>query len=316
MPSIQAHLLKLVFRLLRFTSSRNTPFDPAKLRAQHDLAPRLFKALVELETEPVDVDSIPGEWITPLKVADGRTILYLHGGYFLAGSIVSHRNLAGNIAAAAQARALIIDYRLAPEHPFPAGLEDAYSAYCWLLAQGIRPGQILLAGDSAGGGLVLSLLLVLRQRGASLPAAAVCLSPVTDMTHGGASRRSNADKELMVDPRISAQVPALYLAGEDPQNPLVSPLFGDLHGLPPLLIQVGSDETLLSDATRFAERARQAGVDVTLEVWPGMQHVWQLMASLLPEGRQAIARIGAFVTQHEIGGRGRLHPGATMDASA
>ena len=299
--SIQARLIKLLFQSLRFLSSYSKGFDLAKLRREHDASPRLFKSMVELKTEPVDVDGVPAEWITPPQVTGGRTLLYLHGGYFLAGSIRSHRNLAGNIAAAAQGRALIIDYRLAPEHPFPAALDDAYTVYCWLLGQGIQPEQIILAGDSAGGGLVLSLLLVIRGHGAPLPAAAVCLSPVTDMTGGGESRISNAGKELMVDPRISSQVPSLYLAGADLHNPLVSPLFADLHGLPPLLIQAGSEETLLSDATRFAERARRAGVDVTLEVWPGMQHVWQIMASLLPEGRLAIAQIGEFISQREIG---------------
>jgi acetyl esterase/lipase len=256
----------------------------------------MFKPLAELKTEPEDVNGIPGEWITPPRVAGGRTILYLHGGWFLLGSIQTHRNLAGNIAAAAQARALLIDYRLAPEHPFPAGLDDAYTAYSWLLAHGTQPNQIILAGDSAGGGLVLSLLLTLRERGIALPAAGVCLSPVTDLTFSGESWKLNAKKDLVVNPHIVEQIPSLYLSGADPCLSLASPLFADLHGLPPLLIQVGSDEVLLSDSTRFAERARLSGVEVTLEVWPNMPHVWQIAASLLPEARQAVGRIGEFMS--------------------
>lgn len=295
MVSIQMNLLILYMKLQHFLSPPISEVNLEKERSGFEAFAKLFKPLAELKSTAVDVNGVPGEWITPQNVINGRVILYLHGGYYMIGSIQSHRNLAGNIANAAQARALIINYRLAPEHPFPAGLDDALNAYNWLLEQGTQPSRIVLAGDSAGGGLVLATLLALRERGNPLPAAAICLSPATDLTLSGESWKFNAKKELIVTSKISEQVQSLYLGGINPHDPLVSPLFGDLHGLPPLLIQVGSDEVLLSDSTSFAERARAAGVDVTLEVWPGMQHVWQFTASFVPEARRAIVKIGEFI---------------------
>ena len=295
MTSMQANLFHGLLRVKNFISPPRKELNLEKERLELEGYARLFKPLVELKNQPVDVNGIPGEWITPPQLEDGRTILYLHGGYYLFGSIKSHRNLAGNIAAAAQARALIIAYRLAPEHPFPAGLEDAISAYQWLLAQDIQPNQITLAGDSAGGGLVLAVLLALRDRDMALPAAAVCLSPATNLNLSGESWTTNTKKDLLINRYIAEQIQPMYLGGIDPCDPLVSPFFGDLHGLPPLLIQVGSDEVLLSDCECFAEYARKSGIDVTLEVWPGMQHVWQYFASFVPESRQAIGRIGEFI---------------------
>jgi monoterpene epsilon-lactone hydrolase len=304
MVSIQANLLKIYSQFQHLKSPPTQELDVVKARAEMEALSKLFKPLAELKNTTVEVNGVPGEWITPLQVTNGRVILYLHGGYYMVGSIQSHRNLAGNIAAAAQARALIIDYRLAPEHPFPAALDDALIAYLWLLAQGIRPDQIFLVGDSAGGGLVLAVLLALRERGKPLPAAAICLSPYTDLTGSGESWKFNAKKELVITRFIADQVAPKYLGEIDTHDPLASPLFGDLHDLPPLLIQVGSDEVLLSDSTSFAERARAAGVDVTLEVWPGMQHVWQFTASFVPEARRAIVKIGEFIQ-----GVGHKHPG-------
>jgi monoterpene epsilon-lactone hydrolase len=295
MVSIQANLLKLYGKYKRFTSPPFKELDVIKERTELEDLSKMFKPLDKYEFTPVDIKAVPGEWITPPQVINNRTILYLHGGYYLIGSIKSHRNLAGNIAAAAQARALIIDYGLAPEHPFPAGLNDALTAYSWLLEQGIGAEQIFLAGDSAGGGLVLAALLAIHDRGIPLPAGAICLSPATDLTRGGDSWKTNIKKELVVIPSISALIQPLYLGDVDPLNPYASPLFGDLHGLPPLLIQVGTNEVLLSDATSFAERARDAGVEVRLEVWPEMMHVWQLTASFLPEARKAIDNMGEFV---------------------
>lgn len=272
--------------------------DLAKERLGLETMARMFKPVYEWKTEPVHVNGVPGEWLIPKRAAGGRTVLYLHGGFYILGSLATHRCLAGNITAAGQARALVIDYRLAPEHPFPAGLEDAYTAYTWLLAGGARPEQIILAGDSAGGGLVLSLLLTLRERGTALPAAAVCLSPLTDLTYSGKSWKANVKKELGINPYVAQAVPSLYIPGEDPHLPLASPLFADLHGLPPLLIQVGSAEILLSDSTRLADCAGEAGVEVTLEVWQNVPHVWQAGASILPEARQAVGKIGEYIAAH------------------
>jgi len=251
MTSIQANLIHELLRVKNFISPPRKELVLEKERAQLDGYSRIFKSLVELKNQPVEVDGIPGEWITPPQVESRRAILYLHGGYFMFGSIKSHRNLAGNIAAAARARALIIDYRLAPEYPFPAGLEDALSAYQWLLAQDIQPSRSPCRRLSRGG-LVLSVLLALRERGMALPAAGVCLSPATNLNLSREGWESNTKKDLMVNRYLAEQIQPMYLGGIDPCDPLVSPIFGDLHGLPPLLIQVGSNEVLLSDCECFA----------------------------------------------------------------
>jgi monoterpene epsilon-lactone hydrolase len=246
----------------------------------------------------LDADGVPAAWIIPPGLETKRTVLYLHGGSYNAGSIASHLPLTGSIALAAKARVLAIDYRLAPEHPFPAAVEDALAAYQWLLKESAEASQIVVAGDSAGGGLTLSLLLSLRDKGLPLPAAAVCLSPLTDMTLSGESWTTNARTDFMLKRIIVVKSAEIYYREANPRAPLLSPLFADLAGLPPLLIQVGSEEVLLSDSILFAEKARAAGVDVTLENWKGMQHVWQYAASMLPEARQAVARIGEFIIQH------------------
>jgi monoterpene epsilon-lactone hydrolase len=295
MPSVQAILLFLYLQSQRLISPPAKTIDLDKERAGLDAFSDRFKPLAQLKHTPVDVNGVVGEWITPRQVTGGRVILYLHGGYYMTGSIKSHRNLAGNIAIASQARTLIIGYCLAPENPFPTSLNNTLTAYYWLKEQGARPEQIFLAGDSAGGGLVLATLLSLRDSGEPMPAGAVCLSPATDLTRSEESWRANAKNELVLNPYMAEQIRPLYLGDHDPHDPMASPLFGDLHGLPPLLIQVGSDEVLLSDSTSFAERAREAGVDVTLEVWPRMQHVWQFTASFMPEAREAIERIGEFI---------------------
>jgi acetyl esterase/lipase len=224
-----------------------------------------------------------------------RHILYLHGGGYVAGAPSLYRDFIWRIAAATRSRVLCLQYRLAPEQPFPAALDDAVNAYRWLLAGGADPRRTAVMGDSAGGGLMLAALLRLRDEGAPLPAAAVALSPWTDLAMTGASLQGNA----AVDPMIRAdEAPSLvghYLAGADPRTPYASPLYGDPTGLPPTLFHVGSDECLLDDSVRMAERMRAAGCAAELEVWPRMPHAWHLWARVMPEARQAIARIGVFV---------------------
>jgi monoterpene epsilon-lactone hydrolase len=299
MASIQWRLLKLYFQVKRVISPQPKEITISTARADLENLTKLFKPLGKFEIVKVNANGVNGEWLIPNQAEGGQVILYLHGGYYLIGSIATARNLAGNIALAARRRCLIIDYRLAPECPFPAGLEDAQTAYSWLLAQGIQPQQIVFAGDSAGGGLVLATLLALRMQGLPQPAGAVCLSPATDLSLSGESWKANAKKELVLNPYVVEQIKPLYLREVDLRDPLVSPLFGDLCGLPPLLIQVGSDEALLSDSTNFAKLAIESGVDVTLEVWPGMQHVWQTTASMVPEARKAIQNIGEFIRRLE-----------------
>ena len=247
--------------------------------------------------ESVDAGGVPAEWMVPSGASAQRTLLYLHGGGYLVGGARDYRDTVSRIAGAAQARALTIDYRLAPEHPHPAAVEDAVTAYRWLLANGTDPARIVLAGDSAGGGLSVATLVSLRDQGMRLPAAAVCICPWVDMEMAGASMDGNAESDPLVKRDVVTGMATAYLAGQDPRTPLASPLHADLKGLPPLLIQVGSAETLLDDARRLADRARAAGVDVTYEAWPDMVHVWHLFGSFLPEAQQAIQRIGDFTRQ-------------------
>ncbi len=295
MLSWQARLLSAYFRFSRFVTPPPKQFDYVKERAYAEALCRWFKPLVRFERQPLTIGTIPAEWLTPSGVQQGRTLLYIHGGGFVAYSINTHRSLATNIAHAGHARALIIEYGLAPEHPFPAGLQDCLASYRWLLDNGIQPQHLVVAGDSAGGNLTLALLVRLRDLGLPLPAAAVCLAPATDLTLSGESFTRNARADFLIDQREIEYWLALYLCGHDPCDPLASPLYADLHGLPPLLLQVGDAEMLFSDSTRFAEKARLAGVDVTLEVMPQGQHVQQMAANLLPEARQAIQHIGQFI---------------------
>jgi acetyl esterase/lipase len=237
----------------------------------------------------------PADCITMPNSVHGRVVLYLHGGAYVLGSRATHRELASRIAAATAARVLVLDYRLAPEHPFPAAVEDAIAAYRALVIEGIAPRSITIAGDSAGGGLTLATLLALRDAGDGLPACAVCLSPWTDLEGTGASAQPGATDDPMITVAGLQANGKLYADGSL-RNPLASPVHGDFAGLPPLLIQVGTREVLLDDSTRVAEKARAAGVPVRLEIEDGAFHVWQATPHL-PEAHDALRRIGAFVRE-------------------
>lgn len=243
---------------------------------------------------PVEAGGVSAEWSVAAGVDEAKVVLYVHGGGYVMGSAGSHRDVTGRLSKAAGARVLSLNYRLAPEHPFPAPVDDAVAAYRWLLAQGISPGNIAVAGDSAGGGLAIATLLALRDAGEPLPAAGIGISPWVDMEGTGESMTTRAAVDPVVQKEGLLGMAKLYLGDADPKNPLAAPLHADLAGLPPLLLQVGDAETLLDDSTRLAEKARAAGVDVTLKVWDEMPHVWHLFAPILPEGRQAIDEIGSF----------------------
>lgn len=295
MISWQGRLVKTYFRIQRFLHPPTGELDVGKERAELEALAAKFKSTLDLQCTAVVADGVPAEWIVPPGVSTECVVLYLHGGGYYSGSINCYRSLAAHIAHAAHGRALIIDYRLAPEDPFPAAIQDAMTAYRWLLAHGVAPDQIVVAGDSAGGGLALAMLVALRDGGEPLSAAVVCLSPWTDLAATGESWSTKAKADLIIDPGALLKAAQVYLGGADPRTPLASPLYADLRGLPPLLIQVGTDEILLSDSTHLAERAQGAGVDVTLEVWEGMLHVWQFVASVVPESRRAVDRIGEFI---------------------
>jgi len=264
-------------------------------RARFEQMYGMFPFPDDVRREPVTANGVPAEWIVAPGAAEDRVIIYFHGGGYCIGSINSHGRLVARLSRAAQARGFAIDYRLAPEHPFPAAVEDATTAYLWLLANGVSPDRIVIAGDSAGGGLTVATLVTLRYTGTPLPAAGVCLSPWVDLEGIGPSMIMKAAEDPLLQPEALATMASAYLGGADRGAPLAAPLYADLRGLPPLLIQVGAAEILLDDATRLTERARVAGVKVTLEVWPEMIHVWHVFAAMLPEGEQAIERIGAFI---------------------
>ncbi|MCS6926498.1 MAG: alpha/beta hydrolase [Candidatus Binatia bacterium] len=253
-----------------------------------------FKVADDIAVEHVTVAGRAAEWLRAPELQQQHAILYLHGGGYIMGSPNTHRSLAGEISRAARAAVLLVDYRLAPEHPFPAAVEDGVASYRWLLEQGFAPRALAIAGDSAGGGLTVATLISARDQGLPLPAAAVCISPWSDLTCSNDSYRTRAEADPMVTSDITTMA-QLYLQGTDPKHPYASPNFADLRSLPPLLIHVGRDEVLLDDAIKLHEKARADGVQSTLEIWDDMIHVWHAFHPMLPEGKQAIARVGAFL---------------------
>ncbi|MCA8929262.1 MAG: alpha/beta hydrolase [Alphaproteobacteria bacterium] len=250
----------------------------------------------DLRISPASIGGVPGEWHDAGGETAGTVVLYLHGGGYAIGSSVTHRALTGGIARAAGSRVFSLDYRLAPEHRFPAAVEDAVAAYRGLLAAGWPPDAVFVAGDSAGGGLAAAVLVSLRDAGVPLPAGGVLISPWTDLELTGETLATNAAHDPFVQ-RESAGVSVRRYLGEsgDPRHPLASPIHADLRGLPPLLIQVGLAETLLDDSRRLATRARAAGVEVSLSAYPDMIHIFPFFANRLREGRAAIDEIGAFI---------------------
>jgi epsilon-lactone hydrolase len=247
--------------------------------------------------EAVDAGGVPAEWVTADGASTDAAVLYLHGGGYCIGSLDTHRGMAARLAAACRARVLNVDYRLAPEHPHPAAVDDAVAAYRWLLDRGVAPAQVVVGGDSAGGGLAVATLLALRDGGDPRPAAGFCLSPWVDLECAGETFVTKADVDPMCTKEGLDEMAAAYAGEHHLRHPLVSPLHADLSGLPPLLIHVGTAEVLLADSVRLAERARAAGVDVRLEAWDDLIHVFQAFAPMIPEALEAIDGIGAFVRE-------------------
>lgn len=285
--------LDAVIQMLR---SRTIPAnaDLAFFRANFDQLMAEVRHNKAIAHEAATVGGVPGEWIGPSTAEPGRTLLYLHGGAYVIGSVAGYRELILRMATACAARAFAVDYRLAPEHPFPAAVDDAVAAYRGLLATGMAPQNLAIVGDSAGGGLAFATLVALRDAGVPLPAAGVMLSPWVDLECRGESMTTKATVDPMIlrDPLL--EMADLYLDTADPRTPLASPLYADLAGLPPLLIQVGTSEMLLDDSTRITARAKAVGVEVRLSIYEEMIHVWQFF-SLLDATKQAIAEISEFI---------------------
>lgn len=282
-----------------FLAASPAPQSIAELRALYDGMGSQFPCASDVVLEPVSAGGVPAEWSRTPGAAGDAALLYLHGGGYVIGSIASHRHLASELGRAAGVPSLAIDYRMAPENPFPAAVDDALAAYRWLLAQGIAPGRIAVAGDSAGGGLTVALLVAIKEAGLPQPACAVPISPWVDMAATGGTMESKAASDPMVQKQALLDWAGLYLGSHPATTPLAAPIHADLSGLAPLLIQVGSEETLLDDAIVLAARAGHAQVPVTLEIAPEMIHVWHFFHPMLGEARRAIADAGNFI-------RGRL----------
>ena len=277
--------------------SRPRSTDYRQRRKDLDALGQSYALAGDVTIEKISANGVAAEWTSTPGAARDAAVLYVHGGGYVIGSLDSHRHLVAETGRAANTVALALDYRLAPEHPFPAAVDDAVAGYRFLLGQGFKPGRIAIAGDSAGGGLVVAAMVAIREAGLAQPGCGWCLSPWIDMEGLGGSMDSKADDDPMVQKPGLLDMAALYLAGADPRSPLAAPLYADLAGLAPLLIQVGAAETLLDDAVRLAQRAGATDVPVDLQIWPEMVHVWPLFHPELAAGRRALDAAGAFIRQ-------------------
>lgn len=280
----------------RATAFAETPPSLEERRMGANMMGARFEDLDGISTESVDADGVPAEWVAAPDAGNGA-ILYLHGGGYVTGSVVSHRGMAANLSRASGCRVLTIDYRLAPENKHPAQVEDAHAAYRWMLNNGCDASSLVVAGDSAGGGLTVATALSVRDAGDPLPAAGVCISPWIDMEGTGESMKTKAGQDPMVSKEGLEEMATYFLGDGDRRDPLAAPLHADLTGLPPLLIIVGTAEVLLDDAVRLHEKAEAAGVDSTLEIWDDMVHIWPWFAPFLPEGQQAMEQMGDFIKE-------------------
>ena len=295
MPSQAMQELIDAFRNGQKASASQAPPTLEEWRAAFAPAGRLHPVPDDVLVRAVNAGGVPAHWLAAPGADTGRVLLFLHGGGFELGSLRSDGELAARLGRASGTRVLFPEYRLAPEHPFPAAIDDVLASWRWLRAdQGLSEASIAVAGDSAGGGLTVALLVAIRDAGEALPAAAALMSPTVDLTSSGASMTERADQDPISTPAMLRQFASDYLAGDDPKMPLASPLFASLSGLPPLLVQVGTADLLLSDSERLARAAAEAGVDVMLEIGEGLPHVYQIMLGT-PEAAEATEQIGKFL---------------------
>jgi len=312
-------LVNVVLRKLVGVGRERKTFDVVGARRNVKFLENII-AMVPSAANFNEVDSAPiaGEWVDIADVVSKRTLLYIHGGSFMLERSDVHNALIANICKETSAEAFVVDYRLAPENPFPAGLEDVKAAYLWLLARKIDPSSLAIVADSAGGGLALAALVALRDEGVAMPAAMVLLGPWVDMTLSGNSILSNLENDPMVSSLEGLNIAVrLYLQGHSPTDTLASPLFADLSDLPPTLIHVGAPEILRDDSTRLAARMKEAGVDVWCDVYQRMPHVWHRLGALIPETRRSIGEIGDFINEmipdKSTPGRSGTRPGKRPD---
>ncbi len=303
MASWQARVTNVVLRLLVKTSlKREVRLEPARIAAVRRrgawCARWLVKPIKGTSVRPVDEAGVRGEWVLPPGARQDRAVLYLHGGGFMIGSAAVYRHLVSRLARASGCPVLSLDYRLAPEHPYPAALEDVQGAWRWLTSGTLEASRVALAGDSAGGNLVLSLLMRLNGSSRPLPAAAAVMAPWTDLTVSGDSVRANRRADPLLPAELLRPVADAYLQGADAVAADASPLFGDFAGFPSMLIHVGSTEILLDDALRLQRAAQDAGVNSRLNTWPRLPHVFQLFSPFVPEGRRSLDELGAFLRDH------------------
>jgi len=294
MPSLQHSLLRLSVENMR----RSVSMDASQIsmvRRMLDLSASALYLPLGVQSKAVKIGQMAAEWLTPKQAHPRRVLLFLHGGGYAVGSLTTHRALAGKLAMMAGTHALIVDYRLAPEHPFPAALEDAVQAYQWLLHQGYEAHQIILAGDSAGGGLCMSLQLCLKSMGQALPAGSVLFSPWVDLTFSGLEVEEHQPYDPVVRAEQVRSWAAAYAKNVPLFHPLVSPLFGDLRGLSPVLIQASDREVLTDDAVRLANALGDAHTETHLQLWPGVLHVWQLFWRYVPESMDALSHAAEFM---------------------
>ena len=295
MPSIRARFWKMLIR--RMFGKR---MGIEEYRALTDQNARFSNRLPkDVKVDRFEADGIPAAWISPSNADADKVIVHFHGGGYVTGGIDSHLMMGIPMAQALRIKILLFDYRLAPEHPFPAALQDGLKIYRWLLEQGYQARDIILSGDSAGSGLALATTLSLQDTNEPLPSAVICISPWVDLAHTGDSHATNADTDVVLTTDVLAEWASAYTDESILKNPLVSPLYADFHGFPPMFIQTDSSEILFDDAKRLADKARVDGVDVTLKVWNGLWHAWHAMGGLIPESKKAFEEIGQFLNAHK-----------------
>ncbi len=295
-PSLRSRLMSAALKKETYTHMMTKPIDIKWVREYMLTQAEKSKPPKNVTVEHVSTGGIKGEWLTPDTVKRDGCLLYLHGGGYCFGAPITHRLMVAGIARAAKIRVFSLDYRLAPENPFPSGLDDALAAYDWLVAQGVKEESIVVAGDSAGGGLALSLLLKLKSMNKTLPKKSVLISPWTDLALTGKSIQANKKSCVMMTEAVLETCSEAYLSDADANDPFASPLYGDLEGLPPMLVYVSTTESIHDDATRLAEKAGKNGVDVSLRIWAKQPHAWPIFYPIIPESKVCVNEMGKFIS--------------------